>query len=161
MHGVYKKYRDNLHDVSFDRNNVSELFRDTDFLRQLRVNHIKGTRYFVVSYGNQELIIAYLKGLGIFDLFTDIYTPSTFGHDDYYDITTKVDGKNEMLRLAQDTLHFVEGVVVANNNVTLVDDSDRNIERARAKGYQTVEVTGGNGLTLAYKDAVLNPTGHF
>lgn len=161
---LYNAFKNNPQDAPFDRKIVSALFQDNGFIQKLKDNYFKGVRYFVVSYGNIDIIINYLKGLGIDNIFSRIYTPSYYddpnntGHKlkDYHNVFNQLEGKNKMLQSAQNFIKSDEVIDIPNSKVLLVDDSGKNILKANQAGYDTLHVIGDKGLSLAYKDNIFD-----
>lgn len=129
-------------------NATSPLFNHSKFIQLLKIHHQRGnSRFIITSYGSKTVIIAFLKRLGIFDLFDQVLTPSSFGLIDGYNVTVDLNGKNRMLERIETSYHLTR------NRILLIDDSPDNIQQAQKAKYLTIQVDRVSGLKI--KDGLL------
>jgi len=124
-------------------NATSPLFNHSKFIQLLKLHHQRGNaRFLITSYGSKPVIIAFLKRLGIFDLFDQILTPQSFGLIDGYNVARELEGKNRMLERIETSYHLTR------NRILLIDDSPYNIQEAKEAKYLTIQVNRETGLTI-------------
>jgi FMN phosphatase YigB (HAD superfamily) len=137
-------------DMSQDQINkvTSDLFNWDKFIMFLKQTYQTGrVKYIIASYGSNPVIATFLYRLGINQIFDHILTPSKFGLLDGYNVTQQLKGKNIMLN------KISQYYSVFHPEILLIDDTQINIDLAKATNFATIKVDPQTALTR--KDGLL------
>lgn len=126
-----------------------DLMSNIYFINYLKQLKLKGLIYVIVTYGYKKIIELLLKKRGIYDIFSAIYSPETFGLKESYDWCQQLSGKNKMLEKVKADFNITD-----NKKILLIDDSDRNIDYAKQANYSVLHVVRYDGLCMEDVDDI-------
>ena len=114
---------------------LSDLFKYSKFINNLRKFKNKGNYIGIASYGYKDVIKYVLDKFNLRDIFNDyILTPADFGLKEAVSATIQLDGKNKMIKTFQQQWNIMD-----KHKIMLVDDSEPNILRALKEGFYAIK----------------------
>ncbi|ARF09991.1 hypothetical protein Indivirus_7_7 [Indivirus ILV1] len=135
------------------KDKLCDLFRNDEFINELKEFKSKGNIVAILSYGFRKHIDEFLKICEITELFNTILTPINFGLSEGTDWSNKLDGKNKMI-LALVNFLSLTNQIKDNNQIMFVDDNIQNINRAFHAGYSVI-LSNKTGLDIKKKDVLI------